>query len=137
MKEMLVLFALSIFFAVLASLSQKSSRPTETLKPAMAVITNVSETETNIRYHVRFDDAGVTYNGKSISYPASGKSYGVGEKVRIGYYITKAGWPQVEIYDDELVPSRASGKTVATGLRFVSICFLVAAIICAVLNFLR
>lgn len=137
MKEILVLFVLSIFFAVLASLSQKSSQSTDSLKPAMAVITNVSETDTNIRYHVRFKDAGVTYNGKSISYPASGKSYGVGEKVHIGYYITKAGWPQVEIYDDELVPSRASGKTVAKGLRFVSIGFFIAALICAVLSFFR
>lgn len=134
MKETLILFVLSIFFAVLAYLAHKSSQSDDTLKPAMGVITNVSETESSFRYYVRFADAGITYNGKSISYPVSGKSYGVGDKVRIGYCITKAGWPQVEIYDDELVPSRASGKTVTKGLIIVSIGFCLAALVCAVIG---
>lgn len=122
MKEFIISSFFTIIFAILSWATKDAGKNKKELKEAIGVINNLSDHDGRVNYYVTIEEDGKQIKGKSISYPSSGKSYEIGDKVPITYYNTKNQWVRVIIQDTELKPSNES-------LRFVPIVFTCVAII--------
>lgn len=129
MQEVRTLIILSILFSIFSFLTRNYGREKTGLQKAEATINRISDHDSRIIYYVSFQEGGKIVNGKSITYRASGKCYDEGDKVLIGYYYTKAGWPRVVIQDDCLISSRDTAKKLSRILLYVSLGFAIVAVL--------
>ena len=128
MKELFISVGFAFVFSLLTFIFRNSDNNKQKSRRATATITNLSDHDGRVNYYVTIDEGGNILNGKSISYPSSGKSYEVGNVVPVTYYHTQNEWVRVTIQDEELVPSKKSAQILPKVLLGISIAFYIATI---------
>ena len=104
MAKVALLFILGAIFLIIALLGAVRSESKEYTRTE-AVIERVIFSDTgNVNYYVSFVNNGVEILAQTDHYSSETKSLNPGDKVEIGYYLTKNGKFRAVVLDDGLEP---------------------------------
>ena len=104
MAKVALLFILGAIFLIIALLGAVRSESKEYTRTE-AVIERVIFSDTgNVKYYVSFVNNGVEILAQTDHYSSETKSLNPGDKVEIGYYLTKNGKFRAVVLDDGLEP---------------------------------